>query len=80
MKTYGRSTGLTAIILNVSTRWRSVVTCTNRPLSLGVTASVFQYDAGWPRRRSERSERQKNLLSLSGIEPWIVELAAESLY
>ena len=75
MKTYGRSAGLNAIFLNLSTRWRAMVTFTNRPLS-GVSASVFQYDAGWIRRRSGRSEGQKSLLSLSGIEPWIVELAA----
>jgi hypothetical protein len=68
MKTYGEWS-YSSTILDLGTRWRRAVSFTPHPLySRG--RAPYTHWLGESQNRSGRCEVEKNLLPLSGIEPW----------
>jgi hypothetical protein len=59
-------------ILDLSTRWRGVVSFTSRPLYLWGKSPWYSLDGrlGGPQTQCQRCEVEKNLLPLPGIKPW----------
>ena len=70
MKAFGGRRGITPLILNPGTRFRSVVKVTTWPLFSWVIAmDPIEYEAAWVQSLSGNFGEEKNFLSLPGFEP-----------
>jgi hypothetical protein len=69
---------LAPLILDLGTRWRSVISFTSRPLYLQGKSPWYPLDTrmGGPHRRSGRGGTEKNSQPLTGLEPPITQPVA----
>jgi hypothetical protein len=83
VKTYRGRRRLAPLILNLGTRWSEwLVNFTPRPLYNRERTPQYRLNVrlGGPQSRSGHYGEEKNLLALSGFEPWIVQPVAQSLH
>jgi hypothetical protein len=79
MKAYWRGGGLAPRILDLGTRWRPVVSFTPRPLYPQGKRPRYPWDwsLGGPQSRPGHGGEEKNSQSLPGLEPPIIQPAAQ---
>jgi hypothetical protein len=80
MKTYWGSGGIAPFILDLGTRWRSVISFTPRPLYSQGKNPLYPLDRrlGGPQSRSGRGGEEKNSQPPPGIETWNPDRPARS--
>jgi hypothetical protein len=79
MKTYWGSRGIAPHILDLGTKWRSVVSFTPRPLYPQRKGPLYPLDRrlGGPQSRSGRGGEEKNPKLLPGLESPIIQAVAQ---